>query len=140
MVKFHVTAAIVNGDMMEIIGRESEQELLRSYYEASEPEFLVVYGRRRVGKTFLIREFFDDDFSFFVTGLANGTKREQLANFNKALNEYGKEEFPVAGNWLDAFAQLKHLVQTSDTQSKKVIFLDEMPWMDTHRSGFITGL
>jgi AAA+ ATPase superfamily predicted ATPase len=140
MVNFHVTAAIMNGEIMEIIGRESEQELLRGYYETNEPEFLVVSGRRRVGKTFLIREFFDDDFCFFVTGLAKGSKSEQLANFNKALNEYGKKEFPVAGDWLDAFAQLKSLVQTSNIRGKKVIFLDEMPWMDTHRSGFITGL
>ena len=125
---------------MQIIGREYERELLRSYYEAEEPDFLVVYGRRRVGKTFLLREHFDDNFCFHATGLAKGSKKDQLEEFNRALNRYGKHPYPLADTWLEAFSQLRQLVESSSIVGKKVIFLDEMPWMDTHRSRFITGL
>ena len=72
---------------MKIIGREVEQAALKQYFESNEPEFLAVYGRRRIGKTFLVREFFNDKFDFYVTGLARGTKKEQLKIWDMAINE-----------------------------------------------------
>ena len=75
--------------MATIIGRKREQELLSAYYESGRPEFVAVYGRRRIGKTFLIRNFFADRFSFAVTGLIDAPMTEQLVNFGYALKDYG---------------------------------------------------
>ena len=125
---------------MEIIGRYNEQQSLKQYVESDSPEFVAVYGRRRVGKTFLIKEYFNKSFSFYISGLANATKEEQLENFNATLTGYGKMAYPLTGNWMEAFRQLIHLLEHSKKKGKKVIFIDELPWFDTPRSGFITGL
>jgi AAA+ ATPase superfamily predicted ATPase len=125
---------------MEIIGRYSEKRALRHYVESNKPEFVAVYGRRRVGKTFLIKEYFNKTFSFYISGLANATKKEQLENFNATLNFYGKTPYPRTKNWMESFRQLIHLLKSSKKKGKKVIFIDELPWFDTPRSGFITGL
>jgi AAA+ ATPase superfamily predicted ATPase len=125
---------------MKIIGRYKEQSALQQYVESDRPEFVAVYGRRRVGKTFLIKEFFDTSFSFYISGMANASKEEQLDNVNATLISYGNMPYPRAGNWMDAFRQLIHLLENSKKKGKKVIFFDELPWFDTPRSGFITAL
>ena len=125
---------------MKIIGRKKEQHALQQYVESDKPEFVAVYGRRRVGKTFLIKEFFGTSFSFYISGMANATKEEQLDNFNATLISYGNIPYPRVDNWMDAFRQLIHLLENSRKKGKKVIFFDELPWLDTPRSGFITGL
>ena len=122
-----------------IIGRELELSILKKTYSSSRSEFVAVYGRRRVGKTFLVREFFKNRFSFHCTGLAEGKTKAQLKNFNIALSKYAQESIPQADNWLDAFEQLIVLIE-SRPERRKVIFLDELPWMDTARSGFIAAL
>lgn len=122
-----------------IIGREQELSILKKTYSSSRSEFVAVYGRRRVGKTFLVREFFKNRFSFHCTGLAEGKTKAQLKNFNIALSKYAQESIPQADNWLDAFEQLIVLIE-SRPERRKVIFLDELPWMDTARSGFIAAL
>ncbi|GHV10121.1 hypothetical protein FACS1894162_2710 [Bacteroidia bacterium] len=125
---------------MEIIGRQDDQHKLQQYFESDKPEFVAVYGRRRVGKTFLIKEFFAERFSFYISGLANATKEEQLDNFAATLTAYGKTPYARTENWLEAFRQLVHLLETDKRRGKKVIFIDELPWFDTPRSGFVTGL
>jgi len=125
---------------MEIIGRIDESQTLQQYFESDSPEFIAVYGRRRVGKTFLIKQYFKDKFSFYISGIANVTKKEQLENFNKSLALYGKSQYPIAKNWMESFRQLIHLLENNKKPGKKVIFIDELPWFDTPRSGFITGL
>ena len=125
---------------MEIIGRYNEQQTLQQYVESDKPEFVAVYGRRRVGKTFLIKEYFKKKFSFYISGLANATKKEQLENFNTTLTYYGKTPYPRSKNWTESFRQLIHLLEHSKKKGKKIIFIDELPWFDTPRSGFITGL
>jgi len=101
-------------------------------------EFLVVYGRRRVGKTYLVREFFAEKFCFYLTGLANADTTQQLLNFQLAINEQTNNDFPYESSWLLAFEQLKSVIQRSQ-QEKKVIFIDEMPWLDTPKSDFLTA-
>jgi len=125
---------------MEIIGRKEEQRLLKEYYNAAQPHFLVVYGRRRVGKTFLVREMFRDQFCFYFTAYANTTKKQQLFRFNVALRQYGEKDYPVAADWFEAFDQLREVIEQSKVGGKKVVFIDEMPWMDTRKSGFLTAL
>ena len=125
---------------MEIIGRYEEQVALQQYVNSEKPEFVAVYGRRRVGKTFLIKEFFDNSFAFYHTGLARATKNEQLKNFNIALNHYGKMPYPHTTSWMNSFRQLIHLLEHSKKRGKKVIFIDELSWLDTPRSGFLMAL
>jgi len=125
---------------MEIIGRIEEQDALQQYVNSEKPEFVVVYGRRRVGKTYLIKEFFSQSFTFYHTGLANAKKEEQLQNFNVSLNYYGKMPYPQSKSWMDTLRQLVHLLEHSKKRCKKVIFIDEMSWLDTPRSGFLTAL
>jgi len=122
---------------VNIIAREEEQDLLAECYEDNQPHFVVVYGRRRVGKTFLVREFFEDRFFFRFTGIANADKTDQLRKFNDALLQYGADPFPAADNWFDAFDRLRAFIEQSGASGKKVVFLDEMPWIDTHKSKFL---
>jgi AAA+ ATPase superfamily predicted ATPase len=125
---------------MKIVGRYEEQESLQQYVDSEKPEFVAVYGRRRVGKTFLIKEFFNQTFTFYITGLANADKEEQIENFNATLNFYGKMPYPPVKTWMESFRQLIHILEHSQKKGKKVIFIDELPWFDTPRSGFITAL
>jgi AAA+ ATPase superfamily predicted ATPase len=124
--------------MKKIFGREEEREKLRFYYGLENSEFLVVYGRRRVGKTYLIREFFAEKFCFYLTGLANASTEQQLLNFQLVINEQSNNDFPCETSWLLAFEQLKLVIQKSQ-QKKKVIFIDEMPWLDIPKSDFLTA-
>ena len=124
---------------MEIVGRDKEKEILRQCYESGKPELVAVYGRRRVGKTWLVRQFFNDSFDFYMTGVYLGSREEQLALFNKQLNKYSKSYFPVVGNWFDAFDQLKTYLSHS-RKKRLVVFIDELPWLDTPRAGFLSAL
>jgi len=127
--------------MNKLIGRKKELNLLNSLKGEESPAFLAVYGRRRVGKTFLIRQAFDNQFDFYLTGLSNGNLTQQLANFHAALIQFdpmGTEREP-ATEWFTAFRQLIVLLESSK-RSKKIVFLDELPWLDTAQSNFISAL
>ena len=122
------------------IGREEEIASLQKYYDSKESEFVVVYGRRRVGKTFLVKEFFDDKYDFKVTGLDKKTIKLQLKNFTLALKEYGSDVKVIPNDWLEAFDELKRLLKSKDTGGrKKVVFIDELPWLDTPKSDFLAA-
>ena len=123
---------------METVGRKEELEQLKKLYNNKKPEFVVVYGRRRVGKTFLVNQFFKDNFTFKVTGLAKKDKSAQLMNFGNALKRYGSPLCPTPSNWIEAFESLRILVE--NTEGKKVVFIDELPFMYTKRSDLIAGL
>ena len=125
---------------MEIIGRKEEIKQLESLQQSGRSEFVMVYGRRRVGKTYLIREFFHNQFDFYLTGIANGSRREQLQNFHIKMQETDTSvSWAMPSNWFEAFNQLKTLLMKSDTP-RKIIFLDELPWMDTQKSDFVKAL
>ncbi|MDR1015035.1 MAG: AAA family ATPase [Coriobacteriales bacterium] len=124
---------------MKIVGRKREQRALREYHESGLPEFLVVYGRRRVGKTFLVREYFKNEFTFYATGLARSSREEQLQSFCLALQEQMDGSEATARNWLEAFAALRRGLEEMPKGRRKVVFLDELPWMDTPKSGFLTA-
>lgn len=123
---------------MKVIGRTLEKKQLATLVENKKPSFLAVYGRRRVGKTFLIKEYFNHKFTFYATGLANSTTKAQLINFSIFLNQSFEREFDVPKNRIEAFLQLK--TQLEKIKGKKVIFIDELPWFDTKKSDFISGL
>lgn len=122
----------------KIIGRKDEIKRLREYVSSNRSEFVVVYGRRRVGKTFLIKELFENQFVFRMTGKENASLSAQLVNFSYAMNDF----FCVnanAKNWDDAFRQLSKALEQQPAGAK-IIFIDELPWFDTPKSGFVSSL
>ena len=121
-----------------IIGRKEEQQILHSAVQSENSEFIAVYGRRRVGKTYLIRETFGYKFTFQHTGLAKGNTKEQLFSFAISLRDAGYDDCPIPKSWLEAFSLLSTYLKNS-TDEKKIVFLDELPWMDTPRSNFISA-
>ena len=122
-----------------IIGREKEIERLTEAYESDMPQFVTVYGRRRVGKTFLIRETFKGKLLFQHSGLANSDKKQQLQAWVDSLKDAGVKITDFPKSWIDAFSLLKQLINNSK-KKKKVIFIDELPWIDTQHSGFLSAL
>jgi AAA+ ATPase superfamily predicted ATPase len=129
---------------MEIIGREKEQAVLRRCLESKKPEFLAVYGRRRVGKTFLIREYYGDKIVFSLTGAAKSGISVQLGRFNEAFAECSGEDAMPAKNWFEAFRFLKQYLEKRITvcgkDEKLVVFIDELPWLATQKSDFVSAL
>ena len=122
-----------------IIGRIKEQEILREAYESEYSQFVAVYGRRRVGKTFLVRETFDYQFTFEHSGVAQGNNRVQLTAFRDSLVDAGMQKVAIPANWMEAFALLRQFIRQAP-EGKKVIFIDEIPWMDAPRSNFVSAL
>ncbi len=125
---------------MNIIGRKDEMEQLRQLVDSDSPEFAVVYGRRRVGKTFLVNNYFNDDFTFKVTGLAKKDKAAQLQNFGEALKRQGSPLCPIPRNWSEAFDSLRLLIEGCTRRGKKIIFIDELPYMNTRHSDLVVAI
>ena len=124
---------------MQLIGREKEKKELTRLKESKQAEFVAVYGRRRVGKTWLVRCFFQDQFTFYSTGIARGNRKEQLENFYKSICSYNRNSPEQPKDWYEAFDLLKDVIKKS-RQRRKVVFLDELPWMDTQKSEFRKAL
>lgn len=122
-----------------LIGRNKEKGELLNALRTDQSEFVAVYGRRRVGKTYLIRETFNYQFAFQHTGLANANMQKQLKNFKASLQKAGMQKVPRITCWLDAFFALEQFLD-SIHQERKIIFLDELPWLDTPRSDFVSAL
>ncbi|MGZ3756890.1 MAG: AAA family ATPase [Mucilaginibacter sp.] len=124
--------------METIIGRIEEKALLHRVIHSSEAELIAVYGRRRVGKTYLIRNTFVSSLVFELSGIHHATLNQQLENFSNALaNASSTRAITTPTNWLQAFELLKQYLKPLITQKKAVVFIDEFPWLDTPRSGFI---
>ena len=132
--------------MCQIIGRKQEIAELNRAFESGRAEFVAVYGRRRVGKTFLINEVFRDNMTFRHTGLSpydrtrKVTLRDQLQNFHFSLIRHGMEGGEAPRSWMEAFFRLEQFLERQDNGTRQVVFIDELPWMDTPRSGFLTAL
>lgn len=124
---------------MQIVGRKQETNELERLKASNQAEFVALYGRRRVGKTWLVRCFFQDQFTFYATGIARGNRREQIQNFYKSICEYGKDNPEQPTDWYEAFDLLKNVIKRS-RQRRKVVFLDELPWMDTQKSEFLKAI
>lgn len=128
----------MNSSMAEnrIIGRDYEQHILQNICEEEEARLIAVYGRRRVGKTYLVKYFFNEKFDFFFTGSFETPMKLQLQLFRTELARYSGRKWPQAKNWFEAFDQLKAYLQGLKKE-RIVVFLDELPWMETPRSNFL---
>lgn len=122
-----------------LVSREKEKQVLLEALNAEESQFVAVYGRRRVGKTYLIHQTYGDLFTFEHSGLANGDRKEQIHAFTASIRRAGLKVKQEPTNWLDAFELLKDLIQES-RMKKKVVFIDELSWMDTQKGGLLAAL
>ena len=122
-----------------LIGRKKEINLLHEIQNDDSSHFLAIYGRRRVGKTFLIREAFDYRFAFQHAGLSEGGMKGQIFAFVSSLKDAGYEVKKQPKNWLEAFEYLKDLIRKS-SEKKKIIFIDELSWMDTPKCDLMVAL
>ncbi len=124
-----------------ITGRESQTKTLNELLTINKSSFVAVTGRRRVGKTYLIDTFYKKNISFRLTGIQNANKKEQLINFTNTLNKYSNLQLisPIK-NWQEAFLYLKQYLETLNKRTKKVLFIDELPWITTYKSNFLQFL
>jgi AAA+ ATPase superfamily predicted ATPase len=124
--------------MSKIIGRNLEQALLKEAIDNDKSELIALYGRRRIGKTYLIREYFKTKLVFEMSGLFGGSLKDQLETFNKELIKRTKRtELETAKSWFQAFTMLESYLDKFKSGSKKVIFIDEFPWIATPKSKFL---
>jgi uncharacterized protein len=124
--------------MSVIIGRSEEQAQMKELLNSSKSIFLAMYGRRRIGKTYLIKNVFEKELIFYHTAKSNSGVITQLNNWQETLIEYGGNN-NVPSNWTEAFKQLRQLI-TKSKRKKKVVFIDEIPWLDTTNSDFLPSL
>ncbi len=122
--------------MKQLVGRDSEIKHLQEAIDHDQSELIAIYGRRRVGKTFLVREFYKKNMVFELTGLYQGLMRDQLRNFTTELNTRENRKHKIPKNWFEAFETLKTFLDTKRNAKKKVIFIDEFPWLATPKSKF----
>lgn len=130
---------------MGIIGRKKELLALDTIMNSTHAEFVAVFGRRRIGKTYLIKKYFNNKFAFYATGIANAKLRDELGAFNLSLLEYGSQDKSVPKDWFEAFERLKSIIKSERVYrdpagGKIVIFLDELPWFASPRSNFKAAL
>ena len=123
----------------KIIGRKKECERLDECMNADQAQLVIVYGRRRVGKTYLINEYFENRFAFKITGSYGQPKEVQLKIFDTSLSRQNGVNKLNSKDWFEAFNSLRDYLETLDTNEKQVIFFDEMPWLDTQKSSFLAA-
>lgn len=124
--------------MSKIVGRIAEQAKLREAFESDKSELIALYGRRRVGKTFLIREFFNKNIVFEVAGLFDGNMNDQVENFTKELKKRtNKSDLDLLSSWFEVFTTFEAYIDSLKDKKKKVIFIDEFPWIATAKSKFL---
>ncbi len=123
-----------------IIGREHEQDILQHCVESQRAEFVAVYGRRRIGKTYLVKQFFKDTFDFYTSGVYKVSRAEQLKRWQVQLNRHSGKRRPCPKDWFEAFDQLRDYLETRSNDERLILFIDELPWLDTPKSGFLRAL
>ena len=126
-------------DTSRFIGRSEECDRLTRCMSEVDAQLIIIYGRRRVGKTYLISKFFEGQFDFKLTGIFDEPRSIQLRNFTNELSRQTGVEHNIPKDWTDAFGLLRNYLENLPKDNKKVVFFDEMPWMDTKNSGFLSA-
>jgi hypothetical protein len=125
--------------MSKIIGRKKEIAILDKAFQSEDSRLIAIYGRRRVGKTFLVREHYKSNIRFEITGISGGTYSDQLKNFTKQIRQASSrfKDVKVPKDWLGAFEILENYLDSLKSRKKKVVFIDEFPWLATRKSKFL---
>ncbi len=127
--------------LQDIIGRRREIDLIEGCINSNKPEFIAIYGRRRIGKTYLVKQLLGDSFCFYMTGVYQCSKTEMLAYFSEQLALYAGKKQAKPKTWFEAFSQLRaYLMAQLEERDRLIIFIDELPWLDTPKSNFIRAL
>lgn len=132
-----------------MIGRKKELALLNSLCEEEKSKLVVVHGRRRIGKTFLVDYMFQthrkDCLFFKFTGSADQNSSVQKDYFVEAIYEWFKVEpsKPIE-KWHEVFIFLKRTIEAEikekNHQGKVIVFIDEVAWIDKHnKAGFLSA-
>ena len=121
-----------------IIGRIKECERLDECMNSDRAQLIIVYGRRRVGKTYLINEYFHKDFAFKITGIYGKGREVQLESFASELKRKTRKKQDALKNWRQAFEELRDYLETLPEDKKQVLFFDEMPWLDNQKGEFLS--
>lgn len=131
----------INQSMEKFTGRHTEKQVLQEAMDSGAPELIALFGRRRVGKTFLIRHYLGKSIVFDFVGTRDAKLPGQLDNFNKALGKAigNNKIYQTPASWPDAFDQLSHYLNPKLATGRSVVFLDEFPWLSTHKSGFLAA-
>ena len=119
----------------KLVSRDRECDELQRCLESDRSEFVIISGRRRIGKTYLIDKFFNYKYDFTFVGEHNTPASVQIQNFMRAIKRHSKRRQPKAGTWYDAFNALEDYLETLPSDQKKVIFIDEMPWKHSGTAG-----
>ncbi|MCQ2975935.1 MAG: AAA family ATPase [Bacteroidales bacterium] len=125
----------------KLVGRLKEQQILQECVNSNKAELIAVYGRRRVGKTFLIKKFFKEKFDFYVSGVYDTNRQNNIKLFLNAIRQYSNDYVPEVDNWIDVFEIFKNFILKLKQRKKSkhiVIFIDELPWFDNQKSNFFT--
>lgn len=138
------TSTNTEASIMDLVGRSEEISILQHLFDSSKPEFLALYGRRRIGKTYLIRQFFENKKAIFfnVTGSKDGSRTKQLTHFIQQIGQvfYGGAALAVSKNWDEAFNVLTEAISKQAKGKKIILFFDELPWMATKKSMLLQEL
>jgi uncharacterized protein len=123
------------------VGRVTEVSALRSLGNSRQADLVAILGRRRIGKTYLVKQAYKNQFAFHITGIKNASKKVMIKAFVTKIEELSGSKFPLAApdGWMEAFRLLKNYLISIQGKDKKVVFLDEFPWMDKHKSGFLSA-
>ena len=122
----------------QFIGRENEIKALDKSLHSARSELVAVYGRRRVGKTFLVHTVLGSVIDFEFSGMYQVSGKEQRKQFLRILERLARHRQPNPASWFELFDQLKDYL-LSLNKDQVVIFLDELPWMDTPKSNFFSA-
>lgn len=123
--------------LKNLIGRQEEIRRLQRCLEENRAQLVILYGRRRVGKTYLVNEFFEGRFDFKITGAYQEKKEVQLRYFAEELSSQTKRECKTPKDWIEAFRMLREYLSSLPADEKHIVFFDEMPWLDTMHSDFL---
>ncbi len=135
---FLVLLATYKNIMRKLIGRESEKITLINALNSDRSELIAVYGRRRIGKTFLVRQIYKNNIKFEFSGIYKASLNQQLKNFHFTLTSENTR-FNKPSSWIEAFFQLRQYFDKLTSKKKKVLFIDEFPWLDTRKSNFLSA-
>lgn len=136
---FFIVLAHIHGGANMLVGRKEEIKTLKAMYEKKDSCFVAIYGRRRVGKTFLVRNCFENKITFEHTGTNSTSKKDQLTAFKNSLEDNGYFIDHEIADWFEAFQHLKRFIENRK-EKKKIVFIDELSWIDTKNSKFLIAL
>lgn len=125
--------------MKRFVGRELELKKLRAIGEADEPSIVVVYGRRRVGKTELLEQAFRHRNILKFEGIEGLSEKDQYANAMRQLAKYVGEDL-LTKVQITSWSEFFDLVARYTKEGTWTIYLEELQWLANYESKLLSEL